>query len=167
LTLQTRLDAIVTRIGAEIKGVRTLVNGNAANLNSLSTTNKTDLVAAINEVNAKPTGNASINDATTATTSVWSSSKTNNQITSAVASVVASSPTALDTLNELATALGNDANFATTINASLGNRVRVDAAQTLTAPQQAQGRSNIGAQDTATIGDPDVDLVSIFNAALI
>jgi hypothetical protein len=53
MSLQSRLNAIVTRIGAEIKGVRTLVNGNAANLNSLSTTNKTDLVAAINEVNAR------------------------------------------------------------------------------------------------------------------
>lgn len=39
-----------------------------------------------------------------------------------IANIVASSPAALDTLNELAAALGNDANFATTINNSLAAR---------------------------------------------
>jgi len=34
--------------------------------------------------------------------------------------LVASAPTTLDTLNELATALGNDANYATTISTALG-----------------------------------------------
>lgn len=40
-----------------------------------------------------------------------------------VASLVNSAPEALDTLNELAQALGNDANFATTVSAQLGNKV--------------------------------------------
>lgn len=40
-------------------------------------------------------------------------------VQSAIASLVASSPAALDTLNELAAALGNDPNFATTINNAL------------------------------------------------
>lgn len=44
-------------------------------------------------------------------------------VATAVANVVASSPAALDTLNELAAALGNDANFASTVNTALGNRV--------------------------------------------
>ena len=52
---------------------------------------------------------------------------------------------ALDTLNELAAALGNDPSFAATIAAEVANRVRYDAAQTLTAPQQAQARTNIDA----------------------
>jgi hypothetical protein len=51
---------------------------------------------------------------------------------------------ALDTLKELADALGNDSNFSTTISASLGNRLRFDAAQTLTATQLTQARANIG-----------------------
>lgn len=42
-----------------------------------------------------------------------------NYTDSAVASLVASAPATLDTLNELATALGNDANFATTMTNSL------------------------------------------------
>lgn len=43
-------------------------------------------------------------------------------VATAVASLVGSSPTVLDTLGELATALGNDPNFATTIIASLATK---------------------------------------------
>ena len=38
----------------------------------------------------------------------------------AVANLVASAPSTLDTLNELATALGNDASFSTTVTTNLG-----------------------------------------------
>lgn len=44
-----------------------------------------------------------------------------------IANLVASAPTTLDTLNELATALGNDANFSTTIATALGNKQPLDA----------------------------------------
>lgn len=44
-------------------------------------------------------------------------------VAAAVANVVNSSPAALDTLNELATALGNDPNFASSTATALGNRV--------------------------------------------
>lgn len=44
-------------------------------------------------------------------------------VDSAIANLVASSPAALDTLNELATALGNDANFATTTATLLGEKL--------------------------------------------
>nr|WP_304413080.1 phage tail protein [Cupriavidus sp. amp6] len=43
-------------------------------------------------------------------------------VASAIADLVASSPGTLDTLNELAAALGNDPNFATTITTQLGNK---------------------------------------------
>ena len=46
----------------------------------------------------------------------------NNQVDSAVADLVSSAPAALDTLDELAAALGDDANFATTITNSLSNK---------------------------------------------
>ena len=55
-----------------------------------------------------------------------------------VAGIVNSAPSALNTLDELAAALGDDANFATTTSTSLGNRLRVDtASQGLTGTQQA------------------------------
>ncbi len=44
-----------------------------------------------------------------------------------IANLVASAPTTLDTLNELASALGNDANFSTTITTALGNKQPLDA----------------------------------------
>lgn len=51
-------------------------------------------------------------------------------VATAVANVVNTAPAALDTLNELATALGNDPNFASTTASALGNRVvRTSAAR--------------------------------------
>lgn len=44
-------------------------------------------------------------------------------ITTAVTNLINGSPGALDTLNELATALGDDANFSATVTAALGNRL--------------------------------------------
>lgn len=52
MSLASRLSDLATAIGTSIKGVKTLVNGNAADLSALTTTDKTNLVAAINEVNA-------------------------------------------------------------------------------------------------------------------
>jgi len=43
-------------------------------------------------------------------------------VQAAIAALVASSPATLDTLNELAAALGNDANFAATITAALAGK---------------------------------------------
>lgn len=58
MSLQTRLEALVSAIGADVKALNTSVGA----LASLTTTAKTSLVAAINEVNAKPSGGG---------TSVW------------------------------------------------------------------------------------------------
>lgn len=69
-----------------------------------------------------------------------------------IANLVASAPAALDTLNELAAALGNDPNFATTITTALGNRLRIDInTQGLTATQQGNGRTNLGLGTLATL----------------
>ena len=65
----------------------------------------------------------------------------------AVSNLVDSAPGTLNTLNELAAALGDDANFATTTSTALGNRVRVDtASQGLNTTQKSNARTNIGAQ---------------------
>lgn len=47
-------------------------------------------------------------------------------VRNAISGLIDSSPAALDTLNELAAAIGDDANFATTINTALTNRVNID-----------------------------------------
>lgn len=64
----------------------------------------------------------------------------------AVDALVSGAPGALDTLSELAAALGNDASFATTITNALAARVRADtASQGLDSVQQSNARANIGA----------------------
>ena len=50
------------------------------------------------------------------------------QLDAAVASLVDNAPEALDTLTELAAALGNDPNFATTVSTEIGKRVLIDGA---------------------------------------
>jgi len=45
--------------------------------------------------------------------------------------------------------------------------VRFDAAQTLTAPEQAQARSNIGAVAASDVGNTDTDFVVVFEGALV
>src|SRR6188768_411987 len=75
-------------------------------------------------------------------------------------------PATLDTLDELAAALGDDPNAITTITTALGNRVRTDtAAQGLNGTQQSNARTNIAAQASSEIGNTATDFVAIFEAA--
>jgi hypothetical protein len=208
MSLSTRLQDLAVRIGTEVKALRTLLNGNAADLGGLTTTAKSNLVAAINELDADiaalsgSSGGASINDGITSAAATWSSQKiaeedtasrsranhTGTQASATISdfdtavqaiadtrlqAVVGAAPEALDTLAELAAALGDDPNFAGTLTTALGNRVRVDAGQAFTAGEQAQGRSNIAAASTAALnalaaelGNTDPNLVTTFEAAL-
>ena len=184
MTLEQRIVLLAQSIGTDVKTMRNTV-GTLANL---TTTSKTDIVSALNEVVSKDTANANaigtltglsttakgnlvaalnevrasvsaidltslINDAAIAgvTNKTYSADKIITLIAAATAAIVDSSPMALDTLKELATALGNDPSFATTIATSLGNRVRVDAVQTFTSVQQDQARANISAASTASV----------------
>ena len=124
----------------------------------------TDVEAALAEVrvvaDAAAGGGIAINDTLTNTSDAWSSQKITDYTATAVSGLIDSAPGALDTLNELAAAIGDDANFATTMTTALALRVRVDAAQGFTAPQQLQGRQNIGVITSV------VDFASNFNAAI-
>ncbi len=171
MTLEQRLIALAQVIGADIKALN-LAQGS---LSTLATTAKASLVAAVNElktaVDAASGSGVSIDDGAGdgATGVTWSADKIFDAIEAAKTAVkndlTAGAAAALDTLSELAAALNNDPAFAATIAAEIANRVRFDAAQTLTAPQQAQARANIGAQSAAAIGDPDRDLVADYTAA--
>ena len=168
MSLETRLIALAQAMGADVKAL-TAAQGS---LSALNTAAKTSLVAAINELlTLIGSAGASIDDnAGNGDTAVtWSADKIFDSIEAAKTAVknelVNGAGAALDTLNELAAALGNDPSFAATIAAEVANRVRYDAAQTLTSPQQTQARANIGAQSAAAIGDPDRDLVADYTAA--
>lgn len=57
---------------------------------------------------------------------------TEEYVDRAISNVINSAPAALDTLNELATALGNDANFATTVTNALANKADISDIPTTT-----------------------------------
>ena len=154
MTIESRLIALAQAIGTDVK---TLAASQGA-LTALNTTAKSSLVAAINELlTLTASAGASIDDAAGngATAVTWSADKIFDAIEAAKTAVknelVGGAAAALDTLNELAAALGNDPSFAATIATEIANRVRFDAAQTLTSPQQAQARANIGAASAADV----------------
>ena len=163
-TLQVRITDLATRVATECKSIRTLMNANSSDLSALTTTQKTSLVAAINELKSSITALGTpltISDSTSNTTQVWSSSKVASEIQAAKDAITNGAASALDTLAELAAAIGNDANFASTITTALGYRLRFDTAQTLTVGQITQACANIG------IGEPDTDFVTTFNSGLV
>lgn len=108
-----------------------------------------------------------INDAAGAGTvdKAWSADKTTAAIAAAKLDVknelVSGAAAALDTLQELAAAVNNDPSFAATVADALGNRVRFDAAQTLTAVQLEQVWLNID------LGDPATDFAAVYAAAKV
>ena len=80
-----------------------------------------------------------------------------------VSSLVSSAPTALDTLDELAAALGDDANFATTTATSLGEKL-VKASNLSDLTNTTTARSNLGLGSLATANNISV---SNFNDAAL
>lgn len=177
MSFETRVAALATAIGTDIK----TLTQNQGTLSSLSTTAKSNLVAAINEIFTIASNvqvGAQILDTAGdgVTDKTWSANKIYDELTAAIAALrtelTNGAASALDTFAELAAALNNDPSFATNVATSLANRVRYDAAQTLTAPQQAQARSNIGAASaaaltalTTAVGNSDADFVATYTTA--
>jgi hypothetical protein len=126
MSLQTKLAALITAFGADIKAINTALSGMGG---SITQGDIDDAIAALR------------------------------------LELRAGAGPALDTFAEIEAQLTADAGTAAALAAAIANRVRFDAAQGLTAPQKAQARDNIGAQDAALIGDPDADLVALYNAA--
>jgi len=156
MSLNTQIVALATAIGADVKILRTA----QGTLASLPTTNKDNLVAAIAELYTLiPSAGVAINDTAGNgnTTVTWSADKIYDTVQAAIVQVKSDltngATTALDTLSELGTALGNDANFAATMATSLGARLRFDAAQTLTTAQQDQALANLGITDYNYVTD--------------
>ena len=89
---------------------------------------------------------------------------TSSDVDNAIAGLVDSAPGTLDTLNELAQALGDDPNFATTIATALGNKVdkesgkslMTDAERTKLGSIQNGAEVNVNADWNATSGDAKI-----------
>ena len=164
MSLQTQIHSLVIRVADEFKTVYSKIG----NLSSLSTTDKSTLVAAINELKAAIATVAVIDDLTPgSTTTTFSASKIVTLLDALRAQILGGADGAYDTLLELQQALQNDQTGIAALTAAIDKRVRFDAAQTLTVPEQTQARANIGAVAATDIGDTNTDFVAIFNAALV
>lgn len=173
----TRLAALANELGQDHKLIIGYLFGVGGSLADLATTDKTSLTGAINALHALVVAAGSglaIDDADAngSTTAVFSSEKILALIaaaqtaaaTDAVSQITGSAPELLNVLSELAAALNNDPDFGTTVTNALSKRVRVDAAQTFTVPEQLQARNNIGAASAESVGNTEQDLVAAYNA---
>ena len=161
MSLATRIESLVIRVAQEFNDVR----AKAGNLANLSTTDKSSLVAAINELQAAVASNV-IDDGQVATTSTYSSSKIVTLLDALKAEILGGADAAYDTLLEIQQLLQSNTNGLDALLAAVNNRVRFDAAQALSAPEQAQARSNIGAVASVDVGNTDTDFVAVFEGAL-
>lgn len=164
MSLQTQISNLAVRVATECKAIR-VVTGS---LPSLSTTDKSSLVAAINELKTALTTAAGVLDSATTgdTTHTWSANKIISEINAAKAAIINGAPAAYDTLIEISDKLASDDSDISGLLTAMGNRVRFDAAQVLTAPQKVQALSNIGAISAEDVGDVSSNFVTTFETAL-
>jgi capsid protein len=162
MSIVVQLSNLITRIGTEFKSVRSTTGA----LTDLSTTTKSSLVGAINEVKAALASASQINDAAASTTTAYSSQKVTDLLATLKSDILGGASAAYDTLQELATLIQSDESGISSLTTAVGNRVRFDAAQTLTSGQQAQAIANIGAIAAADVGDVTTDFVAQFNTAI-
>ena len=163
MSLATRIESLVIRVAQEFNDVR----AKAGNLANLTTTDKSNLVAAINELKAAVVSSVAIDDGQITTSTTYSSSKIVTLLDALKSEILGGADAAYDTLVEIQQLLQNGTSGLDALLAAVNNRVRFDAAQTLTAPEQAQARSNIGAVSASDVGDTDTDFVAVFEGALV
>lgn len=167
MTLELRIKALAEQVASTIKAVSAKI-GNTANL---STTDKTSLVAALNELKANitslPAPSTVIDDASASVSKTYSSTKITSLITTAVANLINGAGSDSDTLKELADKIVALAQTDTGL-------VSTALAQAFNDTQKAQARANIGAASATdlgalatNVGNTDRDFVADFNAAYI
>lgn len=219
MSLKTNLESLATSIATQIKGLKIMITGTSTGtLATLQTTDKTSIISAINE--ARTTGGsgtpptasdtvagvieiATLAEVTTGTDATRAVTPQGvKQATDAVRSSIlgAGVPAALDTLDELAAALADDANYAASVTTALAGKQPLDADLTAIAALtsaankvpystgtntwaladfSAAGRALVDDADVAAqrttldvyskteIGNPETDLVAVFQAGLL
>ncbi len=164
MSLETNLKNGFIRVATEFKLLKTYISGSGTGDVSALSTTATNLVAAINEV---------LGIAESAAGGGMTEEQVQDMIDDAIAALVDSAPGALDTLKELADALGDDPDFAATITNALALKAPL-ASPTFTgtpaAPTASAATNTTQIATTAfvrlLIGDPEVNLVTEFENAL-
>jgi len=146
MTLQARIESLLTRLAAEFK----TLHGQIGALDALSTTEKGSLVGAINDLRSQitaigggTTGTVIDDSNTGATATTLSASKIVSLLGALKAELLGGADAAFDTLKELADALAADKTGLEALLTALEERVRVE-----------------------DVGNIDADLVAVFEQAL-
>ena len=143
--LVQRIRDLATRVGTEFKAVRAAI---------------AEARGVADQALSRPL----IDDASTGSDRAWSASKTSSAIASSAQAtkdaLLGGAGAAYDTLGEIAALMQADDTAQAALTTAVGNRLRFDAAQTLTTAQKAQVCANAG------IGDPDTNYVTAFEAGL-
>ena len=163
MTQEQRLTLALQTIGTDVK----TIIGNQGQLSTLNTSAKSSLVSALNEIYSLISTAISIDDnASTGSNKTYSIDKIKSSIQSLKDDLLGGVPTtAFDTLKEIADYIGTDQTATSGLVAAIAKRVAVDAVQTFTANENIQARENIEAFGSEEIGNPDTDLLSIYNTA--
>ena len=177
-TLEQQLDLLIKDFALDVKTLLARIG----NLAALTTTDKTSVVNAVNELQARITALAAasgavINDAAGNgdTTVTWSADKIFDMLeaykTALKNEILGGVGPAFDTLLELANSATGQESAITNLVTAVGETVRFTA-QPLSATQRDQVRTNIAAASQAeldaleaAIGDPSVDLRALYRAA--
>ena len=104
--------------------------------NKLDKSTYNEFVQEVNEVHTELDNNKADKATTLAgygITDAYTKAETNQQISTATAALVDQAPETMDTLNELAAALGDDPNFATTVSNQIGTKANSADVYTKTA----------------------------------
>lgn len=163
---------VVIAAGADAAAARTAIGAGTSSLvigTSASTAKAGNYVPTWTEVSAKPAVIAAGATAVAARSAieVSSTAEMNNAISTAVNNLIDGAPVAFDTLKEISDYLATNDTAVGGLTSALANRVRVDAAQSFTEPEKLQGRNNLDVYSKTEIGNPETNLVSVFEAALV
>ena len=139
-----------------LKQVNNALKSSQGDLTKLSTTDKTSLVNALNELKNTIDNKTSINDSQKTTANTWSATKISNEITQAITNLINGADASSDTLKELADKI-------TALAQADNGLVSASQAQPFTEQQKAQARTNIDVYSKAEIGDINTNFVTTIN----
>jgi hypothetical protein len=178
MSLITQIQAGFTRVGTEIKTVRSEIAALVGDKTALTTTAKGTIVAAINEletavVAAASSGGAAINDAASGSSTTYSSTKINAVATAAAsaaaAALVNGAGTTMDTLKELGDLITGDETAAAALATTVGSKVpqtRLVNGHALSADITLVLADISDAQSATAVGSVTTDFAASFTAAL-
>ena len=139
-----------------LKQVNTTLKSNQGDLTKLSTADKTSLVNALNELKDTVDNKTSINDSQNTAGNTWSATKISNEITKAINTLINGADSSSDDFKDVADKI------AALIQADNG-LVSAIQAQSFTAAQKLQARSNIDVYSKDEIGDINTNFVTTIN----